>query len=349
MRRRLGTLLLTALASATLTTAVVLPSPASASDVLGNDISWPQCTEKPGHGLPLPRAGTGFAIVGLTSGLPFTENPCIERQLAHVSAIGARLGAYSFAAMPTGQQVRTYGTAGPFDTTTRVGQLANTGYAQGLWSASVLQAHAMSVPMVWLDVEARKRQPWGSNPVENVAVLQGATKALQDKGFSVGYYSYLYGWNQITGGLRSPLPVWATAGRRGRSAAAAMCSQPSFSGGPVLVAQWYDDVRDSDIACPVLSQGTSLVRDELAPFRTLRLRRGSHGPAVSALRRRLGMPESPVYSRATALAVRHFQAGKHLTVDGVVGPATWRALGAGQLRAGKGGAGWDRYFGRVAR
>jgi hypothetical protein len=30
-----------------------------------------------------------------------------------------------------------------------------------------------------------------------------------------------------------------------------MCAGPSFSGGPVHLAQWYDDVRDSDLTCPL--------------------------------------------------------------------------------------------------
>ena len=35
-----------------------------------------------GFGLPLPPASSQFVVVGLTKGLPFTENPCLASQVA---------------------------------------------------------------------------------------------------------------------------------------------------------------------------------------------------------------------------------------------------------------------------
>lgn len=76
----------------------------------------------------------------------------------------------------------------------------------------------------------------------------------------------------------------------------------------------------------------ALVRRELggAPF----LRRGDSGESVKGLQRLLlehGHDPGPVdgvFGPRTEAAVRSFQAEKGLEPDGVVGPLTWRALGA---------------------
>jgi hypothetical protein len=86
-------------------------------------------------------------------------------------------------------------------------------------------------------------------------VLAGLLRGLDDAGYAYGLYSYANGWREIAGTWRLPgLPVWATAGRRGSAAAQAMCPGPSFSGGPVHLAQWYDDTRDYDLTCPAYRQ-----------------------------------------------------------------------------------------------
>ena len=76
-------------------------------------------------------------------------------------------------------------------------------------------------------------------------------RGLRDAGFSYGVYSYLSGWQSITGSWRLPgVPVWATAGRLDYPGEAQdRCRQASFSGGRVQMAQWYDDTRDYDLTC----------------------------------------------------------------------------------------------------
>lgn len=57
------------------------------------------------------------------------------------------------------------------------------------------------------------------------------------------------------------------------------------------------------------------------------LRRGAKGPAVAELQRMLGgLTADGDFGPATERAVRDFQASRGLTVDAVVGPATWTAL-----------------------
>jgi peptidoglycan hydrolase-like protein with peptidoglycan-binding domain len=53
----------------------------------------------------------------------------------------------------------------------------------------------------------------------------------------------------------------------------------------------------------------------------------TRGPSVRRLQRRLGVAVDGVYGPGTARAVRRFQRAHGLTADGMVGPATWSALG----------------------
>jgi peptidoglycan hydrolase-like protein with peptidoglycan-binding domain len=60
------------------------------------------------------------------------------------------------------------------------------------------------------------------------------------------------------------------------------------------------------------------------------LKRGSHGAAVKRRQRALHLsPADGIFGKGTARAVRRFQRSRRLTADGVVGPATWQALGVG--------------------
>src|SRR4051812_45935513 len=76
--------------------------PAAAATLFGHDFSWPQCpTSVGGGGLPLPPADTQFVIVGLTRGLPFTENPCLQDHVTWAQTNGKPAHAYTIAAFPT--------------------------------------------------------------------------------------------------------------------------------------------------------------------------------------------------------------------------------------------------------
>jgi N-acetylmuramoyl-L-alanine amidase len=76
-------------------------------------------------------------------------------------------------------------------------------------------------------------------------------------------------------------------------------------------------------------------------------RRGDTGPAVAEIRRKLAIlrllpdparalepPEEAVFDEPCDEAVRHFQQQRGLTVDGLVGRATWRALEEARWRLG---------------
>lgn len=230
--------------------------PAQAATLYGHDISWPQCpTAVGGLGLPFPPATTQFVVLGLTRGLPFTENPCLASQVAWVGTNNKRAHAYTMAAFPTAAQLATYRAQGPWSASTRAGELSNVGYAEARYALASLQRVSFRPPVVWIDVEPRPAQPWPAATAvqrrENRYVVEGLMRGLRDAGYSYGLYSFASGWQDITGSWRLPgVPVWATAGRLDYpSEALDRCRQASFSGGRVFLSQWYDDVRDYDLTC----------------------------------------------------------------------------------------------------
>ncbi|MFE4833401.1 FG-GAP-like repeat-containing protein [Arthrobacter sp. NPDC056691] len=231
-------------------------TPARAVSLNGHDISWPQCpTAVGGFGLPLPPASSQFVVIGLTKGLPFTENPCLASQVTWAAGNRKPAQAYTMSAFPTAAQLATYRTQGPWSAATRAGQLSNVGYAEARFAVASLARVRFAPRVVWIDVEPRPAQPWptasAAQQRENRYIVEGLMRGLRDAGYSYGLYSFASGWAGITGSWRlSGVPVWATAGRLDFPGEAQnLCRTASFSGGRVYLSQWYDDVRDYDLTC----------------------------------------------------------------------------------------------------
>lgn len=245
-----------ALSAAVLGVQAASPRAAVTATSYGNDVSWPQCSvEDGGYDLPMPPTTAQFVVIGLTKGLPFTENPCLADQVAWASTHAVKAQGYTMAAYPTTAQLSTYGAAGPWSTRTLAGRLSNVGYAEGSFALASLSRIGFAPGVVWIDVEPRTAQPWptatAAQQRANRYVVEGLMRRLRDAGKAYGLYSYLSGWQTITGSWRLPgVPVWATAGRLDYPTEALdRCTQPSFSGGRVYLSQWYDDVRDYDLTC----------------------------------------------------------------------------------------------------
>ncbi|WP_457972925.1 FG-GAP-like repeat-containing protein [Arthrobacter sp. D1-17] len=229
---------------------------AQAVSLRGHDISWPQCpTAAGGFGLPMPPASSQFVIIGLTKGLPFTENPCLASQVNWAKTNKKPAQAYTMAAFPTAAQLTTYRARGPWSSATRAGQLSNVGYAQARFAVASLVKTGFAPRVVWIDVEPRPAQPWptatAAQQRENRFLIEGLMRGLREARYSYGLYSFASGWQSITGSWRLPaVPVWATAGRLDYPGEALdRCRPPSFSGGRVYISQWYDDTRDYDLTC----------------------------------------------------------------------------------------------------
>lgn len=234
----------------------------AATAQVGNDISWPQCAAPAGYGNPMPADGTGFVVLGLTQGLPFTQNPCLADQARWIRDRALPFQAYTMAAYPTDGDLATYGGAVTDDLAVR---LRRVGVAQARYAIASLQRIGLKPATVWIDVEKRNGQPWptGTDKVAgNQAVIDGVAQGLKDAGFEPGIYSNADGWTTITGDWQRPdLPFWGTVGTRGQAAAVARCAAKGLNGGPQRIVQWWttSPAVDYDVTC-----GTFTVPDPTA-------------------------------------------------------------------------------------
>src|SRR6478736_4197883 len=196
---------------------------AQAAALLGNDVSWPQCpTAVGGYGAPMPPESTQFVVVGLTKGLPFTENPCLANQVTWFRDRAKPAQAYTMAGFPTSAQLTAYGSSGPWRETTRAAQLSNVGYAEARYAVGSLAKVGWRPPVVWVDVEPRPAQPWPSTAtaqrLDNRYVIEGLMRGLREAGYPYGVYSNASGCQAYPSGLpqapSTTRPRRSTAARR---------------------------------------------------------------------------------------------------------------------------------------
>lgn len=227
------------------------PKPATAQ-VVGNDVSWPQCPTSPGagYGLPMPGKTSKFVVIGLTRGRGFLPNPCLPKQVAFAKKRHLWTSAYSYTTFPTAEQLRLYGATGPYEVTDRRAQLRNAGYAQARFNVATMRRAGLTTPMVWIDVETSPRHPWTKNLVSNRLVVEGVVRGYEDAGYRVGFYSTTHQWTTIVGKARFGRAEWRTAGARGKAMAAHRCTESSFQGGDAVLAQWWNSTTDWNLTCP---------------------------------------------------------------------------------------------------
>jgi hypothetical protein len=232
---------------------------------IGYDISYPDC------GAPFP-ASRGFAIVGVNDGHTFSANPCL--------GAGDGPSELAWAGMHAAFYVNT-GDPGPRSTHWPVGQRApkacdtaakpgaNTtacAYDYG-WDAAAnsyrdavaayaslgwAPAGATRTPVGntwWLDVESANT--WLSRVRLNVSELQGEVDYLVSAGAaSVGVYAPSANWQSITGGTTrfSAYQAWMP-GPGSLSQAKADCTEPSSTGGSLVLTQYPAGGFDGDYRC----------------------------------------------------------------------------------------------------
>lgn len=224
--------------------------------VVGGDVSWPQCPvgmgirERRSLGLPLPGTRAQFVVIGLTNGPAFTPNPCLAQQVEWARSRALPTSAYAVATWPTARQLAIHGATGPYAGTTRLSRLRNVGYTEGTYNLARLAAVGLTVPHVWIDVEHYPVRPWSGDRRANRAVVRGIVRAYQDAGLQTGFYSTTLQWPDIVGPVRWGLPEWHTAGPRSKAVALTRCTEPSFQGGPIVLAQWWTADADHDVVCP---------------------------------------------------------------------------------------------------
>ncbi len=215
----------------------------------GHDISFPQCNR------PLPHI-EAFAVIGVTGGRPFTNNPCLFNEYAWATLAPTAPSLYmnvsgAFGSTADRGNTGPAGACGANDTSCRA-------YNYGFNAARDARAYASSAGVAsqvwWLDVETANS--WWPETAYNQRVIQGAHAFFALAGLTVGVYSTNYQWNLLMGSYRPQLPVWyATAA--GYAGAPAYCANAyDFAGGGVLLVQYYGGDFDADYACAGAPPGT---------------------------------------------------------------------------------------------
>ncbi|HEX3623556.1 MAG TPA: hypothetical protein VHT97_14675 [Acidimicrobiales bacterium] len=230
-----------ALALAPATAALAAPRAAAGT---GYDVSYPQCADS----LPSRPA---FAIVGVSDGRPYGDNPCVASQYGWALTSRKSPGFYMNTANPGVASTRLdwYGQSGPLpcspDDEAACAYDYGANAAQRAFDYAQSQTGAAAAGDWWLDVETSNS--WSGDYSLNLADLQGSIDVLAGQGVTVGVYSTAYQWGQITGGARLAMPSWV-AGAQNAQRASAMCAS-SFTGGKVVLVQYPSGGLDADYAC----------------------------------------------------------------------------------------------------
>jgi hypothetical protein len=192
----------------------------------GVDLSWPQCGP-----LGMPAVQPGFVVVGINGGRPFTDNVCLSREVAYAKT-RTGIAAYLNLDAPHSGDASAYGR-----------KVALDGLARA-------QRAGLQVPVMWLDVEVLNH--WSTSGAVNVAVINGALRALQQRGVTAGIYSAGPMWQQITGGASLNVPVWLATAVTDYRQLPSYCDS-GLGGKPADMTQYvaYDgrQLVDVDVLC----------------------------------------------------------------------------------------------------
>ena len=259
--------------------------PPKTSSPSGNDIGWPQCGGAYPHGQAFGIVGLNDGLANNLNPCLASE---LAWAAASVGGTAVKLASLYVNTADPGQVIDQisdwptdnvdpagnnedpqasgaffpdpYGACGGTDTAACSWQYGwDRAVADVLWLESTTGTGFSTAPSSypwWLDVETANTWESGSSGAlaNNTADLEGMVAALQAFGgvASVGVYSTSYQWGVITGGTSSAstlakLPDWIP-GARTQSGAQSNCSLPSFTGGRVLIAQWFGKF-DGDVSC----------------------------------------------------------------------------------------------------
>jgi hypothetical protein len=251
-----------------------MPTP---SDIIGNDISYPQC----GKSYP---SGQNFAIVGVNGGRSNTSNPCLSSELTWAAAttlVGnqPKIQLYVNTGNPGGLNTSSWpqNNNDPSGTTTSnpYGSCDGSNSIACAWQYGwnranedvitrfqpAAQSAGVSTDQTsytwWLDVETVNSWRDGSDEAyqSNAADLEGMVAYFKSRGVTnIGLYSTTYQWGQIvkdkvssTSSLNG-LPTWLP-GALSLAGAKLTCSDSSLTGGKVVMTQYTTNNFDYDYSC----------------------------------------------------------------------------------------------------
>ncbi|HWJ65419.1 MAG TPA: hypothetical protein VNT31_01965 [Nocardioides sp.] len=227
-------------------------------EVLGADVSWPQCPkgmgipEKQGQGMPMPLPEAEYVVLGLTNGPGFTPNPCLADQVQWAKDNDVLVAVYAVSSYPDRATLDEHGANGPHDASTRLGRLRNVGYQQARFNIGTMGQAGLLSPIVWIDVEPVPVFEWSDDLQANAAVIEGVARGYVDAGFRIGVYSTPSLYERVVGDLDlGGVPEWRAAGQTSRAEARNRCGPDwSIQGGPAVMGQWVEQSRDQNITCP---------------------------------------------------------------------------------------------------
>lgn len=258
-------------------TPVAAAPPTRNTDLVGNDVSWPQC------GKTLPD-GQAFAIVGVTGGLANNTNPCLAEQLTWAKSSSGnttqpKVALYVNTAnpghegswWPSSNIYPDVAVPNPYGACDSKGAAEGPvdlacsymyGYAKAHDDATIRGVTDPGTYFWWLDVETENS--WQTDAALNRATLEGMVdyfqsitagrKDVDGKPAGVGIYSTSYQWGVIAGTVPSSsslagLPSWL-AGAKTLRGAKSNCSLPGLTpGSPVTVTQYVSAGLDYDYSC----------------------------------------------------------------------------------------------------
>ncbi|NYI47633.1 hypothetical protein BJ993_004713 [Nocardioides aromaticivorans] len=227
-------------------------------EVLGGDVSWPQCPkgtgipQKQGKGLPMPLPTAEYVVLGLTNGPGFTPNPCLADQVQWAKDNDVLVAVYAVSSYPSAATLRDEGANGPYDASTTIGQLKNVGYAQARFNIGTMATVGLLSPIVWIDVEPVPDFEWSGNLRANAAVIEGVARGYVDAGFRIGVYSTPSLYERVVGDFDlGGVPEWRAAGQTSKAEALNRCGDDwSIQGGTAVMGQWVALQRDQNVTCP---------------------------------------------------------------------------------------------------
>jgi hypothetical protein len=249
------------------------------TDLVGNDVSWPQC------GKTLPE-GQAFAIVGVTGGLANNTNPCLADQLVWANKSTGKTAQPKVALYvntanpghegswwPASNIYRGVNVPNPYGPCEPVhkGEVEGPvnlacsymyGYAKAYDDATDRGVSYPGTYFWWLDVETGNS--WQTDTALNRATLEGMVDYFEGitykrvgpdgKPAGVGIYSTSYQWGIIAGTVPyssslDGLPSWL-AGAKTLRGAKSNCSLPGLTpDSTVTVTQYVSAGLDYDYSC----------------------------------------------------------------------------------------------------
>ena len=252
--------------------------PATTPELVGYDISYPQCGRK----LPTDYY---FGIVGVNGGTAAVPNDCLADQLvwAYKAKTGSnqpRVQLYVNTANPG--EVISQITTWPTSSTDTAGNTPSNpygacngandracswlyGWNRSIYTEGVFKSAANSKGINsntadyvwWLDVETMNSWQSGSDEalIRNTASIEGFAKYYQSKGATVGLYSTAYQWGVITGNNISEnsnlrgLANWRPSGASLSNAKANCSVQPLTPDGFISLTQYVIKNIDHNHSC----------------------------------------------------------------------------------------------------